>query len=173
VSTRVANVFKSIPSTSCCAKALDVGSRFLILLARRLNNTAAFVSGNVTNGIAVHPATIEPIQNVHRHPIEGAQKPLMIGAKSGPPRVVTMKRAMLRPRSCGVGKISAKIPAATAMGAEAKMPVKSRKMRKEAQERARAVEMVKRVNSAKAHRVRRRRPYCSDKGAQKIGPEGG
>lgn len=94
----------------------------------------------------------------------------MMGAKRGPPRVVTMKRAMLLPRSCGVGKISAKIPAATAMGAEAKMPVKSRKTRKEAHECARAEAMVKRVKSVKAHRVRRRRPYCSDRGAQKIGP---
>lgn len=66
--------------------------------------------------------------------------------------------------------MSARIPVTTEMGALAKMPTKRRKTRKAGQLGARAQASVHIVKRRKVRVVMPRRPNCSLRGAQRMGP---
>ena len=66
--------------------------------------------------------------------------------------------------------MSARMPVTTAMGALAKVPDRNLKISKTGQLGARAQAIVKSTNRTNVPMVMSRRPNCSLKGAQTIGP---
>lgn len=82
-----------------------------------------------------------------------------------------MNRAYARPLVVGSPKMSARIPATMAMGELANTPVKKRNTSRADQLGARAQAMVKAVKQAKVARLRSRRPKCSLRGPQMMGPK--
>ena len=81
-----------------------------------------------------------------------------------------MKHAIDLPLDLGSPKMSAKMPAAMTIGAEAEMPHMRRKIRKDGKFGATAHAMVKTVKKKNVITVIHLLPICSEAGAKHIGP---
>jgi hypothetical protein len=117
------------------------------------------------------PAKMVAIQKVHLHPMVSEQNPEIMGAMSGPNTVATMKNDNALPLDLGSPNMSANIPPEMTMQAEAEMPANSRNTKNAGKFGANAQAIVKRVKRKKVPRVISRRPYCSEAGAQNMGPK--